>query len=192
MDSHFRGDQAPPSCLQRKRTTGSSGAQEDMPSAEASGAICVQTFDDSRNSAIHTTYRISLRSSSLREPRYPLLRVVQVVWKLEPCRPRFSVAQSDWFTKGLRCWGDRGSPPVTSCLETQGEEVRWPQHLATVRPPHAGSLSTRTSSRPHDSTMREGAHAVEWHAPSDAAPQEYESGFTGWHDDVRHHMDVCQ
>ena len=40
------------------------------------GAICVQRFDDSRNSAIHTTYRISLRSSSLQEPRYPLLRVV--------------------------------------------------------------------------------------------------------------------
>ena len=47
-----------------------------MPSAEASGAICVQRFDGSRNSAIHTTYRISLRSSSIREPRYPLLRVV--------------------------------------------------------------------------------------------------------------------
>ena len=47
-----------------------------MLSAEASSAICVQRFDDSRNSAIHTTYRISLRSSSLREPRYPLLRVV--------------------------------------------------------------------------------------------------------------------
>jgi hypothetical protein len=44
--------------------------------AEASSAICVQRFDDSRYSAIHTTYRISLRSSSLREPRYPLLRVV--------------------------------------------------------------------------------------------------------------------
>ena len=44
--------------------------------AEASSAICVQRFDGSRNSAIHTTYRISLRSSSLREPRYPLLRVV--------------------------------------------------------------------------------------------------------------------
>ena len=39
-------------------------------------AICVQRFDDSRNSAIRITYRISLRSSSLREPRYPLLRVV--------------------------------------------------------------------------------------------------------------------
>ena len=51
-------------------------AQAGMLSAEASSAICVQRFDDSRNSAIHTTYRISLRSSSLREPRYPLLRVV--------------------------------------------------------------------------------------------------------------------
>ena len=47
--------------------------------AEAATAICVQRFDDSRNSAIHTTYRISLRSSSLREPRYPLLRVVLVI-----------------------------------------------------------------------------------------------------------------
>ena len=51
-------------------------AQASMLLAEASSAICVQRFDDSRNSAIHTTYRISLRSSSLREPRYPLLRVV--------------------------------------------------------------------------------------------------------------------
>ena len=39
-------------------------------------AICVQRFDDSRSSAIRITYRISLRSSSLQEPRYPLLRVV--------------------------------------------------------------------------------------------------------------------
>ena len=59
------------------RAGGSSGdAQADMPSGQASGATCVQKLDDSRNSAIHTTYRISLRSSSLREPRYPLLRVV--------------------------------------------------------------------------------------------------------------------
>jgi hypothetical protein len=40
-------------------------------------AFCVRRFDDSLNSAIRTTYRISLRSSSLPEPRYPLLRVVQ-------------------------------------------------------------------------------------------------------------------
>src|SRR6266545_86751 len=40
------------------------------------GARCVQRFDDSLNSAIHITYRISLRSSSMREPRDPLLKVV--------------------------------------------------------------------------------------------------------------------
>ena len=39
-------------------------------------AICVQKFDDSLNSAIHITYRNSLRSSSLREPRDPLSKVV--------------------------------------------------------------------------------------------------------------------
>ena len=43
---------------------------------EAESAICVQSFDDSLNSAIRTTYRISLRSSSLREPRYPSAGVV--------------------------------------------------------------------------------------------------------------------
>lgn len=57
---------------------GYADAEADMLLAEASSAICVQRFDGSRNSAIHTTYRISLRSSSLREPRYPLLRVVSV------------------------------------------------------------------------------------------------------------------
>ena len=39
-------------------------------------AICVQSSDDSLNSAIRTAYRISLRSSSLREPRYPSLGVL--------------------------------------------------------------------------------------------------------------------
>lgn len=39
-------------------------------------ARCVQRFDDSLKSAIHITYRISLRSSSMREPRDPLLKVV--------------------------------------------------------------------------------------------------------------------
>ena len=39
-------------------------------------AMCVQKFDDSRGPAIRITYRISLRSSSLWEPRHPLLKVV--------------------------------------------------------------------------------------------------------------------
>ena len=60
-------------------------AQTGMPSAEASGAICVQRFDDSRNSAIHITYRISLRSSSMQEPRYPLLRVVMFLAFASTC-----------------------------------------------------------------------------------------------------------
>src|SRR3954447_17679912 len=47
-----------------------------MPPGIPEGAMCVQRFDDSRNSAIHTTYRISLRSSSMREPRDPLLKVL--------------------------------------------------------------------------------------------------------------------
>ena len=58
-------------------------AEAGMPLAEASGAICVQKLDDSRNSAIHIRYRISLRSSSLWEPRYPLLRVV--IFRGRPC-----------------------------------------------------------------------------------------------------------
>src|SRR5271169_868888 len=40
------------------------------------GAMCVQRFDDSQCSAIHTTFRASLRSSSMREPRDPLLKVL--------------------------------------------------------------------------------------------------------------------
>ena len=38
--------------------------------------MCVQNLDDSRGLAIRITYRISLRSSSLWEPRHPSLKVV--------------------------------------------------------------------------------------------------------------------
>ena len=51
-------------------------AQTDMPLGIPRGAMCVQRFDDSLNSAIHITYRVSLRSSSMREPRDPLLKVL--------------------------------------------------------------------------------------------------------------------
>lgn len=47
------------------------------------GATCVQRLDGSRDSAIHTKYRISLRSSSMREPRYPLPRVVLYILRQE-------------------------------------------------------------------------------------------------------------
>lgn len=45
---------------------------------EPKSAICVQRFDDSLNSAIHTTYRSWLRSSSMREPRDPPSKVVKL------------------------------------------------------------------------------------------------------------------
>jgi hypothetical protein len=60
-------------------------ARTGMPPGIPGGAMCVQRFDDSLNSAIHITYRISLRSSSMREPRDPLLKVLTHV----------SVSQSD-------------------------------------------------------------------------------------------------
>ena len=44
------------------------------PTARARAAICVQRFDDSLNPAIHITYRVSRRSSSLLEPRDPSLK----------------------------------------------------------------------------------------------------------------------
>jgi hypothetical protein len=54
---------------------GCNDARTGMPPGVPEGAMCVQRFDDSRNSAIHITYRVSLRSSSMSEPRDPLLKV---------------------------------------------------------------------------------------------------------------------
>ena len=56
---------------------GCNDARTGMPPGVPGGAMCVQRFDDSLNSAIHITYRISLRSSSMPEPRDPLLKVVR-------------------------------------------------------------------------------------------------------------------
>ena len=50
--------------------------QTDMLPGKPRSAICVQRFDDSLSSAIHTTYRTWLRSSSMHEPRDPPLKVI--------------------------------------------------------------------------------------------------------------------
>ena len=70
-------------------------------------ARCVQSFDDSLDSAIRITYRISLRSSSLREPRHPLLRIVQnFVFFREMSSPKSLKFQeylrNNCFTKGFK------------------------------------------------------------------------------------------
>ena len=66
-------------CKQKLRCDGlEPDAQTDMLPGEPKSAICVQRFDDSLNSAIHTTYRTWLRSSSMHEPRDPPLKVVSL------------------------------------------------------------------------------------------------------------------
>ncbi len=99
-------------------------AEADMLLAEASSAICVQRFDDSRNSAIHTTYRISLRSSSLREPRYPLLRVV--LWVTQPAMP---VASLQMYKVGCLVGKGASRPCMWSHSSPPGREsehsLRW-------------------------------------------------------------------
>ena len=59
--------------------SGHNDARTGMPLGIPRGAMCVQRFDDSLNSAIHITYRISLRSSSMPEPRDPLLKVLTII-----------------------------------------------------------------------------------------------------------------
>jgi hypothetical protein len=70
-------------------------------------ATCVQRFDDSLNSAIRITYRISLRSSSLWEPRYPLLRVVYSVVRSN---------QSDFSQPIQFANSSSSTPPSGPCL----------------------------------------------------------------------------
>ena len=61
-------------------------AQTGMLPGYPESAICVQRFDDSLNSAIHTTYRNWQRSSSRQEPRDSPLEVVSLVITTLKCR----------------------------------------------------------------------------------------------------------
>ena len=70
-----------------------------MPARILAGAMCVQRFDDSLNSAIHITYRISLRSSSMPEPRDPLLKVLIVFFA-----PFGSLRRYTCFENKNRVW----------------------------------------------------------------------------------------
>ena len=133
-------------------------AQTGMPSVRASGATCVQKLDDSRNSAIHTTYRISLRSSSLQEPRYPLLRV-HTFDNLLPFDMRSSL--SFWLTrtrgKASRR-GSRGTRPERAggpreeggyILVPKGTPLAtWAQRRAPVREPRERDVPTTSNPLP--------------------------------------------
>ena len=94
-----------------------------MPHGIPRGAMCVQRFDDSLNSAIHTTYRISLRSSSMPEPRDPLLKVVTIKF----------FSDADYNYKGLINVLMAGKPAE----ETRGTQKTWVRSRGSCLPPTA-------------------------------------------------------
>ena len=111
-------------------------------------AICVQRFDDSLNSAIHTTYRNWQRSSSRQEPRDSPLEVVSLVITTLKCRvtgveqvfkkqvneaicgracahlrarespPHMTVTSSQWFSTLSGQWEIGNDPSAGSPTET--------------------------------------------------------------------------
>ncbi|KAL2250096.1 UNVERIFIED_CONTAM: Protein TAR1 [Sesamum indicum] len=86
--------------------------RQTCPGLMASGTTCVQRLDGSRDSAIHTKYRISLLSSSMREQRYPLPRVVLTFERrpLRTCTPRMGQPCGGRFVQFFLapCAGGRG------------------------------------------------------------------------------------
>ncbi|OIV89939.1 hypothetical protein TanjilG_27267 [Lupinus angustifolius] len=117
----------------------------------ASGATCVQRLDGSRDSAIHTKYRISLRSSSMQEPRYPLPRVFRI--SVSQRRPHEHRLRADGgelndfnflgaFRAGVLLLGQEdtaeGSPTETllRLLLPLNDKVQWTSHnVAGSEPP---------------------------------------------------------
>ena len=113
------------------RLRGCNDARTGMPPGIPRGAMCVQRFDDSLNSAIHITYRISLRSSSMPEPRDPLLKVFTNL-----CVEN----RTSWNLQRVLEWASGGwDPPKQLCITVGGQRVndkgRAPQTApARVRP----------------------------------------------------------
>ena len=112
--------------------------------AEPGCAICVQRFDDSLNSAIRTTYRISLRSSSLREPRYPSAGVVGF-HKLRQRRresPRAAQERGPWG--GETHARARGAHMHSALTQARDKRGAGPGRLR--RAPRTAARSARTRS----------------------------------------------
>lgn len=84
-------------------------AQTGMLPGYPESAICVQRFDDSLNSAIHTTYRNWLRSSSMHEPRDPPLEVVTFSFRLarEQSNTGYNKCDKIKFHSGCTSGADR-------------------------------------------------------------------------------------
>jgi hypothetical protein len=107
--------------------------------------MCVQRLDDSLNSAIHITYRISLRSSSMPEPRDPLLKVLTDLANLLRLQSSDSV---QWCLRRARArgrvppGGQDGRPAEATRYDKHGWEVG-PRGPSLGNDPSAGSPTER-------------------------------------------------
>jgi hypothetical protein len=115
--------------------------------------MCVQRFDDSLNSAIHTTYRISLRSSSMPEPRDPLLKVLILRCA---CAGR---ARSDETHLPKRCEGGSVGGRNPPRKQTSTHEHGWGGKPASPLRPHivrarAGKGARRNARRQRQTQAR--------------------------------------
>ncbi len=101
----------PPRRLFLRRTLGVRGGEQTLQQAcsqEYPGsARCVQSFDDSLDSAIRITYRISLRSSSMWEPRHPSLKVV-LDFRLSAAQARVLLLFLSWGKRLFRAAPTQG------------------------------------------------------------------------------------
>ena len=95
-------------------------------------ASCVQSFDDSLDIAIRITYRISLRSSSLWEPRHPLLKVLNRYFVLRKFRIKCFGLFLFFYSKGIKrfCFITKNERNVV-CVLCPRDVVAAPSFLTT-------------------------------------------------------------
>src|SRR5690606_14595582 len=106
-------------------------ARTGMAAGLPAAARCVQRFDGSLNSAIHTTYRISLRSSSMPEPRDPLPKVFT--------RLKFLVQKERGAFQSVCGWACGGRPAEATCLYKVRGVGRATTQWSLCNDPSAGS-----------------------------------------------------
>ena len=146
--------------------------------AKLGNAMCVQSLDDSLNSAIHITYRISLRSSSLREPRYPSTGVVvRFVWKARASLHINRRARAQWGgaeQANARGVGTLPNGALATYIATRGRMPTRPQPAPHRRGRRHAEAVTRTTGGPYEEQgpVRTGFGMDTGNDPSAGSPTE--------------------
>ncbi len=142
-----------PSSEKEEKGCGDEQTLQQTYSRVSGSARCVQNFDDSLSFAIRMTYRISLRSSSLWEPRHPLLKVFYVTYYSLPSSPRRTLPSTissrsrcfvshhtsrKWIIKGGRVLINEYQTITPKCYEVHGSYLTTATPLEAVQPEQAG------------------------------------------------------